>query len=380
MINVLVVDDSAFFRTAISRMLSNDPEIQVIGIARDGDEALEQVRKLKPDVITLDIEMPKRDGLSTLQTLMAEHPTPVIMVSSLTAEGAEATLKALELGAMDFIPKYAGNSIAHLDVAELSQELCTKVRAVALRARRFPLRHRLRSSLGSAPVTSTASPSLGHAKPTPPSGSATSSLSHSPRPLMTRSGRPSRDFVAIGVSTGGPPAVQKVLSALPASFPACIFIAQHMPGTFTGPFAKRLDNVSQLTVKEAETGDKIQNGMVYVCPGGKHLRVDLRGAMPHLSVVTEPASALYKPSANVLMESIGQSVGSRAVGVIMTGMGSDGLEGMKVLKSRGGLAIAQSESTCVVYGMPKAIVDAGLADEVVDLDDLPGAITAALYR
>lgn len=383
MIKVLVVDDSAFFRTAISRMLSNDPEIQVIGIARDGDEALEQVQKLKPDVITLDIEMPKRDGLSTLQALMAEHPTPVIMVSSLTAEGAEATLKALELGAMDFIPKYAGNSIAHLDVAELSQELCTKVRAVALRARRFPLRHRLRSPLGGTPATPTspASRSFGHAGTTSSAGSTTSAgFSRAPRPLTTRAGRPSRDFVAIGVSTGGPPAVQKVLSALPASFPACIFIAQHMPGTFTGPFAKRLDNVSQLTVKEAETGDKIQNGMVYVCPGGKHLRVDLRGAMPHLSVVTEPASALYKPSANVLMESVGQSVGSRAVGVIMTGMGSDGLEGMKVLKSRGGLAIAQSESTCVVYGMPKAIVDAGLADEVVDLDDLPGAITAALYR
>lgn len=361
MINVLVVDDSAFFRTAITRMLTKDPEIQIAGIARDGDEAIELVHKLKPDVITLDVEMPKRDGLSALKVIMAERPTPVIMVSSLTVEGAEATLKALELGAVDFIPKYQGGSVAHLDVAELSAELCTKVKAVAQRARRFPLSARLRANTAS---------------------SAALQSTVAPRPRFTprTGGRPSRDFVAIGVSTGGPPAVQKVLSALPADFPACIFIAQHMPGTFTGPFARRLDNVSKLTVKEAETGDRIQNGMVYVCPGGKHLRVDLRGATPQLSVVLEPASALYKPSANVLMETVGLSVGPRSVGVIMTGMGSDGMEGMKVLKARGGHVIAQNEASCVVYGMPKAVVDAGLADEVVELDSMADTIAAALYK
>lgn len=373
LINVLVVDDSAFFRTAITRMLTRDPEIRIAGIARDGEEAIELVHKLKPDVVTLDVEMPKRDGLSTLQAIMAQRPTPVIMVSSMTLEGAEITLRALELGAVDFIPKYQGGSIAHLDMAELSAELCSKVRAVASRGRTGAFSARLRT-----PATS--SPS-GARFGAPSSVASPVSAPVSSRPRAARAvGRPSRDIVAIGVSTGGPPAVQKVLSALPADFPACIFIAQHMPATFTGPFAKRLDSISKLTVKEAETGDPIRNGMVYVCPGGKHLRVDVRGAVLHLAVVLEPASALYKPSANVLMESVGTNVGSRAVGVMMTGMGSDGLDGTRVLKARGGYVIAQNEASCVVYGMPKAVVDAGLADEIVDLDGLADVIASALYR
>ncbi len=374
MINVLVVDDSAFFRTAITRMLTKDPEIRIAGIARDGEEAIELVHKLKPDVVTLDVEMPKRDGLSTLQAIMAQRPTPVIMVSSMTLEGAEITLRALELGAVDFIPKYQGGSIAHLDMAELSAELCSKVRAVASRGRSGAFSARLRTAATSSPSGAR----LGSAPSSVPS-SASASVSR-PRFTARGVGRPSRDIVAIGVSTGGPPAVQKVLSALPVDFPACIFIAQHMPSTFTGPFAKRLDSISKLTVKEAETGDPIRNGMVYVCPGGKHLRVDVRGAVLHLAVVLEPASALYKPSANVLMESVGTSVGSRAVGVMMTGMGSDGLDGTRVLKAKGGYVIAQNEASCVVYGMPKAVVDAGLADEIVELDSLADVIAAALYR
>lgn len=340
-------------------MLTRDPEIQIAGMARDGEEAVELTRKLKPDVVTLDVEMPKRDGLSALRAIMAECPTPVIMVSSITLEGAEATLKALELGAVDFIPKYQAGSIAHIDMEALSAELCAKVKTVA-RARRFAARLR--------PGVSAARPAPAAATPPRPRVA--------PRPA----GRPAREFVAIGVSTGGPPAVQKVLSALPADFPACIFIAQHMPATFTGPFARRLDAVSKIGVKEAETGDRIKNGMAYVCPGGKHLRVDLRGAVPQLKVTTEPTSALYKPSANVLMESVGMSVGPRSVGVIMTGMGSDGVEGMKVLKAKGGHVIAQNEASCVVYGMPKAVVDADLADDIVELDALAETITAALYK
>ena len=368
LINVLVVDDSAFFRTALTRMLTRDPEIRIAGMARDGDEAIELTRKLKPDVVTLDVEMPKRDGLSALRAIMAECPTPVIMVSSITLEGAEATLKALELGAVDFIPKYQAGSVAHIDMDALSSELCAKVKTVAQRARRVQLAARARSGGASAARPGASGLS---AAPRPHAALATS-----PRPA----GRPVRDFVAIGVSTGGPPAVQKVLSALPADFPACIFIAQHMPATFTGPFAKRLDAVSKITVREAQTGDRIQNGIAYVCPGGKHLRVDTRGAVPYLHVTAEPTDALYKPSANVLMESVGKSVGARALGVIMTGMGSDGAEGMKVLKAKGGHVIAQNEASCVVYGMPKAVVDAGLADEIVDLDALAETICSALYK
>lgn len=363
-------------------MLTEDPEIQIVGMARDGNEALDMVRAQNPDVVTLDVEMPKRDGLSTLQVIMAEKPRPVIMVSSLTQEGAEATLKAMDLGALDFIPKYPPDS-SRLDLARLSAELCTKVKAVVGKARRFPLRQR-------SPVTSAMpapSPSVptsfapGRAVPTVPPLPSTRYATPQPVPVTLRPrGRQTRDYVAIGVSTGGPPAVQKVLSALPADFPACILIAQHMPGSFTGPFAKRLDSVSKIRVKEAESGDRIQSGVAYVAPGGKHMRVDLRGATPVLTITTDPPEALYKPSANVLMDSMGNAVGSRTLGVMMTGMGSDGLEGMKVLKRKGGYAIAQNEASCVVYGMPKSVVDAGLADEVVDIDRLAEAIVAALYK
>lgn len=390
-INVLIVDDSSFFRTSMSRMLTKDPEIQIVGAARDGNEAVDLVRKLKPDIVTLDIEMPRRDGLSALEEIMADCPTPVLMVSSVTLEGAEATLKALELGAMDFIPKYQGGSVAHLDLDALSTEICAKVKSIVNRTKRFPVRARRRVNTPIkepeiSPLRARIN-RLAELRNTAPSISSTklpigASCDYTSQPIETArlGGRVKRDFVAIGVSTGGPPAVQKVLSALPEDFPACICIAQHMPATFTGPFAKRLDNMSKITVKEAETGDRIQNGVAYICPGGKHLRVDMRGAMPHISIVMEPTTALYKPSANVLMESVGNSLGRRSIGVIMTGMGSDGVEGMKVLKAKGGYVVAQNEASCVVYGMPKAVVDAGLADDIVEIDNMAETIVAALYK
>jgi len=350
LINVLVVDDSAFYRSILCKMLAKDPSIAVVGMARDGDEALALVRSLKPDVVTLDMEMPKRDGLSTLKVIMEEMPLPVIMVSQLVQAGAEATLKALEFGAMDYLQKYTG--VGFGDVDALGEELCVKIRTVAQRAKRFPLRPR------SKLVTPTVLP-------------------------MVRSmprGRKTRDYVAIGVSTGGPPAVQKLLASLPADFPACIFIAQHMPAAFTGSFAKRLNSVCQITVKEAESGDSIVAGTAYVAPGGQHIRVDMQGALPILSVVSEPKEALYKPCVNVLMESLAKAVPSRTVGVIMTGMGSDGLDGVRPLKAKGGYIIAQDEASCVVYGMPKAIVDAKLADEILPLDALAAAIMGALYK
>lgn len=172
--------------------------------------------------------------------------------------------------------------------------------------------------------------------------------------------------------------VQKILSALPANFPACILVAQHMPATFTGPFAKRLDSVCQISVTEAVNGDKIQNGHAYVCPGGKHIGIQMRGPLPEVLVTPEPTSALYKPSVNVLMETAGNGLGRRVLGVMLTGMGSDGCEGAKVLKQKGGYLIAQNEASCVVYGMPKAVVDAGLADQILDVDDIAKAIMACV--
>ncbi|WP_432737555.1 protein-glutamate methylesterase/protein-glutamine glutaminase [Maridesulfovibrio sp. FT414] len=348
MIKVVVVDDSAFMRKAISTMLEKDPGIKVVATARDGEEGLRIIRQHNPDVVTLDIEMPKMDGLTALRHIMMEMPRPVLMVSSLTTEGAEATLKAMDLGAVDFIPKQL--SKVSLDIVKIEQDLISKVKTVAMRKMR-PVPRLRSTALSRRPVV----------------------------PIRTPVGRPKRDVVVIGVSTGGPPAVQKILSSLPKDFPAGIVIAQHMPKAFTGPFANRLNGVSPLTVKEAETGDRLLPGHAFVAPGGSHLIIDQKVSRIDLIVTPEPREALYKPSANVLVSSVANAVGRRALGVILTGMGNDGRDGIRELKSKGGRAIAQSDSSCVVYGMPKAIVDDGLADEIVDIDDMAAAIINNLY-
>lgn len=351
MITVLVVDDSAFMRKAISTMLDKDPGIKVVGTGRNGQEGLELVRKLNPDVVTMDIEMPQMDGLTALRHIMMEAPRPVLMVSSLTTEGAESTLKAMELGAVDFIPKQL--SKVSLDIVKIEKDLVAKVKSVASRNLRNVSTVRPAAKGRVAPVS---------------------------KPVAAPSGRPVRDVVAIGVSTGGPPVVQKILSALPADFPASIVIAQHMPAAFTGPFAQRLDGVSKIKVKEAEPGDVLKPGVAFVAPGGKHVVLDQKVSRVDVVVTDEPADALYKPSANVLISSVADAVGKRGLSVILTGMGNDGCEGVRDLKAKGGRSLAQSDSTCVVYGMPKAIVDEKLADEVVDLDDIAEAIMTNLYK
>jgi len=350
-IKVVVVDDSAFMRKAIQTMLEKDPEIKVVGIAKNGEEGLEKIRELEPDVVTLDIEMPKMDGLTALRHIMMEMPRPVLMVSSLTTEGAEATLKALELGAVDFIPKQL--SRVSLDIIKIEEDLRFKVRAIAGRKIR-PVRPR---------VPAPAKPEAAERK----------------EKYVKPSGPQRRDVVAIGVSTGGPPAVQELLSGLPADFPAGILIAQHMPAAFTGPFAKRLDGTCALQVKEAEDGERFVPGTVYVGQGGRHLKIDQKVTHIRVVVSDEPRDALYKPSVNVLMDSVAEGVGRRALAVILTGMGYDGREGVRALKQKGGRALAQSDETCVVYGMPKAIVEADLADGIVDIGDMAEAVVRGLY-
>ena len=354
MIRVVVVDDSAFMRKAIGTMLENDPEIQVVGTGKNGQEGLELVRRLDPDVVTLDIEMPVMDGLTTLKHIMMEMPRPVIMISSLTVEGAEATLRALDAGAVDFIPKKL--SRVSLEIIKIEQELQAKVKAVAKRPGGFrAVRPRIVRPTVSMPV------------------GVSGTLPAARRGAV-------RGVAAIGVSTGGPPAVQSILAQLPGNFPATILIAQHMPKAFTGPFAKRLDALSALDVSEAVDGAPMTPGKVYVAPGGSHLRVRREGMRLVVEVGSEPHESLYKPSANELIGSVAQMVGDRAVGLILTGMGNDGLEGVRKLKAAGGRILAQSDATCVVYGMPKAVVDAGLTDAVVDLPDMPEALIAALAR
>lgn len=400
MIRVLVVDDSAFMRNAISSYLTQDAGIEVVGTARDGMDCLEKVRQLQPDVITLDLEMPRMDGLETLRQLMNTSPLPVIMISSLTEFGAEATLKAMEVGAMDFIPKNMAN-----DKEAFGEEIRRKVKLLARRKAfirlKFSSQRQRPSAAQAAPVTT---PPLSSRPASPlPSGRPASAMPRStpaaqplrsptthipaPPPAPSRPApaqgsrarcRGARDIVVIGVSTGGPPVVQKILSALPASLPACILIAQHMPASFTGPFAKRLDGICALNVTEAVNGDKIANGHAYVCPGGKHIGIQMRGSLPEVLVTDEPRDALYKPTVNLLMETAGKTMGRRVLGVMLTGMGSDGVDGARILKEKGGWLIAQSEATCVVYGMPKAVVDAGLADQIVDADDIAEQIVAAV--
>ena len=427
MIKVLIVDDSLFIRRTLKMLLEKEPDIEIVGMAGDGLQALEMVHSLDPDLITMDIEMPRMDGITALKRIMDEAPTPVIMISSLTTEGADVTFKALDIGALDYIAKPASGS---LDIAALQQELASRVRALARRKALMRLIHRGKTRQAQAspaspstPITGSSSasfgnktssigsarPTFGHTPPTPAerptlrergtvaqrAGSTTQPLgqeagqpsaSRSPSPMAVggeapvRFGRPPFDVVCIGVSTGGPPAVQKVLSSLPENFPVPVLIAQHMPMSFTGPFAKRLDGQCAITVEEIAETVRLKPGTAYVCRGGMHLRLEIRGGVMFGVVGEEPKSALYKPSANELMASAGNALGKRALCVILTGMGNDGLEGTKVLKAKGGHAIAQNEASCVVYGMPKAIVDAKLADEIVEIDHMGPTILSHFTR
>ncbi len=348
MIKVLIVDDSAFMRKALSTMLDKDPGIEVVGQARNGEEGLEKIRRLSPDVVTLDIEMPVMDGLTALRHIMMQAPLPVLMVSSLTTEGAESTLKAMELGAVDYIPKQL--SKVSLDIIKIEDELRQKVKTVAKRKIR-PQRAQPR-------------------REAPPARKDLEEHKHKTQ---------KRDIVGIGVSTGGPPAVQRILSDMEPGFPGSIFIAQHMPGAFTAAFAKRLNDCCSLKVKLAEHGERVHSGCVYIAPGGYHLQIKQQGSHLDIQIASEPIQTLYKPSVDILIQSVAQAVGRRGLGVILTGMGNDGLEGVRALKAKNGRALAQSDSSCVVYGMPRSIVEAGLADEVVELEDMSRGIVRNLF-
>ena len=404
MVRVLIVDDSAFMRRSLEAILSRSPDIEVAGTASNGLEAIAKVKELDPDVVTLDIEMPRMDGVTALQHIMDESPVPVIMISSLTQEGAEVTLRALDIGAQDYVPKINSTTLPAME--EFGQDLVDKIRALARRKSilkiiyKHKAKERQRASSASSATGAPARPATSTArllnKPSPrlasPVGGdfrsgqghlfpASTETDADPAPSLPgglvaplRAGRRPFDVVAIGVSTGGPPAVQKVLTALPENFPVPIVIAQHMPASFTGPFANRLNALCSLKVKEAEKEEKLLPGCAYVCPGGKHLRVELKGGVLVARVTEEPKEALYKPSANVLMETTGLALGRRSLGVILTGMGSDGADGARILKEKGGTMLAQSEESCVVYGMPKAIVDNNLADAVITIDDMSTAL------
>ena len=346
-IAVLVIDDSAFMRKSLSIMLESDPGISVVGTARNGLEGVELANKLKPDVITLDIEMPVMDGLTALKKIMVECPTSVIMVSSITTEGAQATLKALEYGAVDFIPKEM--SFVSVNISKIKEDLISKVKDIArtklLRARLDRIR------------------SIGDKTAVRPR--VTSFVSDLPRAGYKA--------IALGISTGGPFTLQKVLPLISEKIQIPIFIVQHMPPKFTQTLAERLNGLSKLEVKEAEDNETVRKGVVYIAPGGFHMKLK-NGGTPTISISREPSDTLHRPSVDVMMDSVVGVYGKYTLGVIMTGMGKDGYEAVKKLKSLGGYAIAQDEESCVVYGMPKAIVDGGLADVVLSAERIPEMI------
>ncbi|GBD39496.1 Chemotaxis response regulator protein-glutamate methylesterase of group 1 operon [bacterium HR37] len=344
MIRVLIVDDSAFMRNALKTMLSSDPEIEIVGVARDGVEAIEKVMSLNPDIVTMDVEMPRMDGLTALKRIMEIKPVPVIIVSSLTSEGAKVTLDALDIGAVDFIPKNL--SELSVDIVKLKELLIEKVKKVAgrknIRKRVSPFPYKS-NEVNRAHLTS--SRKIG--------------------------------VVAIGTSTGGPRALQEIIPKLPKNFPVPIVIAQHMPATFTGPFAERLNQISQITVKEAEDGEVLKQGVAFIAPGRGHMRLRKRGIETVISITSDD-EYIYRPSVDLLMTSVAECFPGKALGVILTGMGNDGLKGISALRESGGKVIAQNEETCVVYGMPKAVVEAGLADKVLPLEDIAGEIVSSL--
>lgn len=340
---VLIVDDSSFMRMAIRSVLSKDPSIDIVGVAADGLEGVEKAVALKPDLITMDVEMPRMDGISALRQIMAKAPTKVIMVSTLTNEGARSTFEALEAGAIDYIPKNVTDSSEAQNI--FREELIRKVRDAG--------RSKLsRSSF--APAARTAAPPPVH------------------RAIGTKLAGKRINYVGIGASTGGPVALQEVLSRIPVNFPYGIIVGIHMPKAFTGPYADRLNAKCSMTIREAVDGDILKPGLALIAPGGMHTTLVRRGST--IVVKTSPTSAypqyVYIPSVDLMLSSMAEATNGSMLGVILTGMGNDGFKGMQALKGKGGVTIVQDEATSTIYGMPKACVDGGVADEVLPLGQI----------
>lgn len=347
-IRVLVVDDSSFMRKALCGMLAGDSCIGEVETARNGEEALQKISSWKPDVVTLDIEMPVMNGLDALRKIMETHPLPVLMVSSLTTKGAEETLQALELGAVDFVPKQLDGVVTN--IAGVHHELVAKVIAAAGMSGRIRPRR---------PVCSR------------------SILAYPTAGLSSRSTSATRGskIVAIGCSTGGPQALSELLPLFPKDFPAGIVIVQHMPKCFTKPFADRMNAQCEIDVREANESDEVTPGVALLAPGGLQLRLGRKKATRiGVELKSNSDGHLHAPSIDVMMESVAQLYAERAVGVILTGMGQDGLEGMRAIKKGKGRTVAQNEATCTVYGMPRAVIDNGCADKVVPLSQIAGEI------
>ncbi len=340
-IRVLVIDDSALMRKLIPQIISSDPDIHVVGTAMDGEFGLKKIEELNPQVVTLDLEMPRMDGMEALRQITRRYRLPVIMVSATTTEGATSTFKALALGALDFVPKPKDATGAKM--CEIAAELISKIKVAA------------KTKLGKAP----SAPSLEPERINKP---------------LVKPKIQAKKLVAIGISTGGPNALQYMLSHLPGDFPGSIVVVQHMPEGFTDMFARRLNECCAIDVKEAQSGDMLLAGRALICPGNRHVRVR-RMALGNMVVLSDEDRVNgHRPSADVLFQSAASEFGKDAIGLLMTGMGEDGAEGLGAMRRAGALTIAQDEQSCVVFGMPKIAIDRGFAQRVISLELLANTL------
>lgn len=341
---VLVVDDSGFFRRMITEIINDDPLLDVVGNAVDGRDAIAKAKELKPDVITMDIEMPVMDGITATREIMKQCPTSIIIFSSLSTEGARVTFEALEAGALDYLPKRFEDISSNSE--EAKKLLCHRIRMLGIKRRSQPV--------ASATAAVTTRPAI-------------------PRHTQTSRKDPF-SVLAIGTSTGGPVALQEVLKQIPANIKVPILLVQHMPASFTPSFAQRLDNMCQVKVKQAEDNEALQAGVAYLAPGGCQMLVDGTRSNPRIRIMQASDAQTYKPSVDITFHSLARVFPDRTLAIIMTGMGSDGKEGCKALKKGGSEIWAQDEASCVVYGMPAAIVENNLADQILALNEIGPAI------
>ncbi|MDP2575190.1 chemotaxis response regulator protein-glutamate methylesterase [Vibrio penaeicida] len=365
-VRVLVVDDSSFFRRRVSEIINSDPRLEVVDMAVNGKEAVEKAIKIKPDVITMDIEMPVMDGITAVREIMKAQPTPILMFSSLTHDGAKATLDALDAGALDFLPKKFEDIARNRD--EAVTLLQQRVQEIS-RKRAF-----MRRPIGGVSESSISTSATTRA-PVRPGASALQRST--PAPIQERSRPVSAKFratgkkyqiTAIGTSTGGPVALQKILTKLPGHYPHPIVLIQHMPATFTAAFAARLDSLCKIQVKEAEDGDVLKAGCAYLAPGGKQMMIDGRPGSAKLRIIDGGERMNYKPCVDVTFGSAAKIYQDKVLSMVLTGMGADGREGARMLKTAGATIWAQDEESCVVYGMPQAVAKAGLSTEDLPLD------------
>lgn len=363
---VLVVDDSSFFRRRVTDILNKDPQLEVIDVAVNGQEAVDKAIALKPDVITMDIEMPVLNGIAAVKKIMAQSPTAILMFSSLTHEGAKSTIEALEAGALDFLPKKFSEIAQNSDEAgsllrQRVKQLTTKGGAIK---RREPQVIRRGRDTNQTTVARTSTLS----------SSSTSESVKSSSSLRASSGK-KYSLLAIGTSTGGPVALQKILTQIPQDFPLPIIMIQHMPATFTNAFASRLNSLCKISVKEAANGDTLKPGCAYLAPGGRQMVIAGTESAAKIKIIDDDSAKItFKPSVDISFGSAAKVFGGHVLGIILTGMGADGREGSRMLKAKGATIWAQDEKSCVVYGMPQAVAVAGISELSLPLDSIASSI------